>query len=96
MPVSGAGAFDRQVQRAGLHVADAAPHVHHVRMEHAGREPYAAARRAGHGVAVAESRYVDLVKVPANAKTLEAAMQIEAEVERVIARAGAGSSRGKL
>jgi hypothetical protein len=50
-----------------------------------GANPYAAARRAGHGVAVAESRYVDLVKVPANAKTLEAAMQIEREVAEVIA-----------
>jgi integrase len=53
-----------------------------------GANPYAAARRAGHGVAVAESRYVDLVKVPADARTLEAAMQIEGEVERVIAAVG--------
>lgn len=44
-----------------------------------------AAQRAGHGVAIAVSRNADLVEVPRGARTLEAAMQIEAEIEQVIA-----------
>jgi hypothetical protein len=61
-----------------------------------GANPYAAARRAGRSVAVAESFYVDLVKVPPQAKALEAAMQIEAEVERLIAAVGGYRKRVEI
>lgn len=57
-----------------------------------GANPHKAAKRAGHSVAMAESRYADLVEVPKTARTLEAAMQIQAEIKRVIAAAKARCS----
>lgn len=47
---------------------------------------YRSAKQLGHSVAVAEKHYLGLVRgIPATARTLEAAMGIEAELERVIA-----------
>ena len=46
---------------------------------------YRSAKQLGHSVQVAERHYVDIVRgIPPEARTLEAAMQIEAEVARVI------------
>lgn len=57
---------------------------------------YRSAKQLGHGVAVAERHYLGLVRgIPRDARTLEAAMQIESELERVIARVGKGA-RGKV
>jgi integrase len=54
---------------------------------------YRSAKQLGHSVAVAEKHYLNVVRgIPATARTLEAAMGIEAEIERVIeaAKARAG------
>jgi integrase len=46
---------------------------------------YRSAKQLGHSVAVAERHYLGLVRgIPRDARTLEGAMQIEAEVQRVI------------
>ncbi|HET7545173.1 MAG TPA: tyrosine-type recombinase/integrase [Polyangiaceae bacterium] len=47
---------------------------------------YRSAKQLGHSVAVAEKHYVDVVRgIPREARTLEAAMQIEAQMTEVIA-----------
>lgn len=46
--------------------------------------PHKAAKRSEHSLAIAESRYADRVQVPKTARTLEGAMQIAPEIERVI------------
>lgn len=52
-----------------------------------GASAYQAAKRLGHSVTVAESHYFGLVRgIPREARTLEAAMQIEAELRDVIER----------
>lgn len=49
--------------------------------------PFRAAKQLGHSVKVAESNYAGLVRgIPHTAKTLEAAMQIEADVSAVVDR----------
>lgn len=46
---------------------------------------YRSAKQLGHSVAVAEKHYVDVVRgIPRDARTLEAAMQIEAQMTKVI------------
>ena len=53
-----------------------------------GASHYMSAARLGHGVKVAEDHYVGRVKgIPREARTLEAAMGIEREAERVVAAA---------
>lgn len=53
-----------------------------------GASAFAAAKRAGHSVAVAEARYAGLVDgIPSSARTLEAAMQIEDLAHAVVAAA---------
>ncbi len=55
---------------------------------------YRSAKQLGHSVAVAERHYVDVVRgIPRDAKTLEAAMLIEAQVERVIASVSAAPAK---
>lgn len=55
---------------------------------------YRAAKMLGHSVTVAERHYVDLVRgIPRDARTVEAAMQITAEVDAVIAAVGAPKAR---
>jgi integrase len=50
-----------------------------------GASAYRSARQLGHSVSVAEKSYLGVVRgIPASAKTLEAAMQIETHVQRVI------------
>ena len=49
-----------------------------------GSIPHKAAKRAGHSVTMAEGRYADLVEVPRDARTLEAAMGIEAEANAAV------------
>jgi integrase len=51
---------------------------------------FMSARRLGHAVAVAERHYLGVVSVPAEAKTLEAAMQIEDLADRIVAAVGTG------
>lgn len=48
---------------------------------------YRSARQLGHSVAVAERHYLGLLKLPPTARTLEAAMSVEALLARVIAAA---------
>jgi hypothetical protein len=51
---------------------------------------YRSAKQLGHSVAVAERHYVGLVRgIPRDARTLEGAMQVEAQVKRAIAAASA-------
>jgi integrase len=50
---------------------------------------YRSAKQLGHSVAIAEKHYVGLLRgIPREARTLEAAMQIEAQIECVIAAVG--------
>lgn len=49
-----------------------------------GASAWRAAKWLGHGVQVSERHYLDVVRVPREAKTLEAAMGIEGELQRVI------------
>jgi integrase len=50
---------------------------------------YRSAQQLGHSVAIAEKNYVGLLRgIPADARTLEEAMQVEAQVQQVIASAG--------
>lgn len=54
---------------------------------------YRSAKQLGHSVAVAERHYVGLVRgIPRDARTIEAAMQVEAQVKQIIAAATAASS----
>jgi hypothetical protein len=47
---------------------------------------YRSAKQLGHSVAVAERHYLDVMRgIPREARTLEAAMQIEKQMTRVIA-----------
>lgn len=58
---------------------------------------YRSAKMLGHSVTVAEKHYVGVVRgIPPSAKTLERAMQITAQVDRVIAAVGAGPARGRV
>jgi hypothetical protein len=50
------------------------------------------AKRMGHSVAVSEKLYAGLVEVPPDAKTLEAAMQIEPQLTEIITRLKARSN----
>ncbi|HEX4335579.1 MAG TPA: hypothetical protein VH062_06665 [Polyangiaceae bacterium] len=51
---------------------------------------YRSAKQLGHSVTIAERHYVGVIRgIPPTAKTLDAAMQIEGEMERVIAAVGA-------
>lgn len=50
---------------------------------------YRSARQLGHSVIIAERHYVGLIRLPNTAKTLEAAMSVEAVLARVIAAARA-------
>lgn len=50
---------------------------------------YRSAKQLGHGVAVAERHYLGLERISRDARTLEAAMQIEEQMERVIASVSA-------
>ncbi len=50
-----------------------------------GASAYRSARLLGHSVTIAEKHYTGLVRVPREARTLESAMQIKPQVERVIA-----------
>jgi len=45
---------------------------------------YRSARQLGHSVAVAERHYLGLIRLPPTAKTLEAAMAIEEQLQRLI------------
>ena len=55
---------------------------------------FMSARRLGHGVAVAEKNYLGSVKdISPEAKTLEQAMGIEAQVEEILQRAGQRKTR---
>lgn len=55
---------------------------------------YRSAKQLGHSVAVAERHYVDVVRgIPRDARTVEAAMQIEAELGRVVESVGVPSGR---
>ena len=49
---------------------------------------FMSATRLGHGVTVAQKHYLGLITVPATAKTLEAAMGIEALAEAIVATVG--------
>jgi integrase len=54
---------------------------------------YRSAKQLGHSVTIAERHYVDLARgIPREARTLEAAMQIERQAERVIDSVGAGGA----
>ena len=54
---------------------------------------YRSAKQLGHSVQVAERHYLGLVRgIPREARTLEAAMQIEDLVANVVARAGTGNT----
>jgi integrase len=54
---------------------------------------YRSAKQLGHSVAVAERHYLGLVRgIPREARTLEAAMQIESVMGRVVAAVGAAPS----
>lgn len=55
--------------------------------------PWHAARRLGHSVAVAEARYSRVVAVDAAATTLEAAMGIKAEAEKIIKAVSSSATR---
>ena len=49
---------------------------------------FRSAKQLGHSVAVAEKHYVDVLRgIPRDAKTLESAMQIEAQMDRIVASA---------
>lgn len=50
---------------------------------------FRSAKQLGHSVAVAEKHYAGVVNVPRDARTLEAALQIEKQIERVTAGVGA-------
>jgi integrase len=55
---------------------------------------YRSAKQLGHSVAVAERHYVDVMRgIPREARTLEAAMQIETHMARVIAAASSPDQR---
>jgi hypothetical protein len=55
---------------------------------------YRSAKQLGHSVAVAERHYVDVVRgIPRDARTVEAAMQIGAEVARVVESVSAQPAR---
>lgn len=50
---------------------------------------YRSAKQLGHSVQVAERHYVDVVRgIPREARTLEAAMQVEAELHKIVEAAG--------
>ncbi|HEX9618587.1 MAG TPA: hypothetical protein VF989_00545 [Polyangiaceae bacterium] len=54
---------------------------------------YRSAKQLGHSVAVAEGHYVDVVRgIPREARTLEAAMQMEDQMARVVEGIGAAKS----
>jgi len=51
---------------------------------------YRSAKQLGHSVQVAERHYLDVMRgIPPTARTLESAMQVEAQIERIIAAVGA-------
>lgn len=51
---------------------------------------YRSAKQLGHSVAVAERHYLDVVRgIPRDARTVEAAMQIETQIARIAAATGA-------
>jgi hypothetical protein len=51
-------------------------------------------RQLGHSVLVAEKHYAGLIRgIPIEARTLEAAMQIEREADQVIASIGSPAGR---
>jgi integrase len=55
---------------------------------------YRSAKQLGHSVAVAEKHYVDVARgIPREARTLEAAMQVEDQMKAVIAAVGARQAR---
>lgn len=59
-----------------------------------GATVFLSAKQLGHSVQVAERHYLGVLRgVPRTARTLEAAMQIEAEVEAVVASVGGGPAR---
>jgi len=54
--------------------------------------PFRAAKQLGHSVAVSEKYYAEVVAgIPADAKSLEAAMQVEDVVDKIINRVSSGS-----
>jgi integrase len=58
-----------------------------------GASAYRSAAQLGHSVQVASRSYLGLVKgIPLEARTLEAAMQIEEQIERVVARISGSES----
>jgi hypothetical protein len=62
-----------------------------------GSSAYNSAKRLGHGVEVAERHYLgQLKRIPKDARTLDAAMEIEAELERVIAAVGSQGERMRV
>jgi integrase len=57
---------------------------------------YRSAKQLGHSVAVAERHYVDVARgIPRNARTLEAAMQIETQLKSIIDATTTGAARSK-
>lgn len=56
---------------------------------------YRSAKQLGHSVQVAERHYVGVVGVAPTARTLEAAMQIEPEMQRVLDAVGTHGSKSK-
>jgi hypothetical protein len=55
--------------------------------------PYRESRQLGHSVLIAEKHYAGLVRgVARDATTLEAAMQIEPQIERVVEAVGVAST----
>jgi integrase len=58
---------------------------------------YQSSKRTGHSVTVAEKSYLGIVRgIPRQARTLEAAMQIEAEVHEIIERLSSGRAACEL
>ncbi|MBK8100829.1 MAG: tyrosine-type recombinase/integrase [Planctomycetes bacterium] len=53
---------------------------------------YRSAKRAGHSVAIAERHYVDVLRdLPGDARSIEAAVGVEAIAKRIVAAAGGGA-----
>jgi integrase len=57
---------------------------------------YRSAKQLGHSVQIAERHYLGVIRLPADARTLEAAMQIDAQVARVTAGVRPGTGRVRV
>jgi hypothetical protein len=51
---------------------------------YAGASAYRSAKRAGHSVVIADRHYVDLLQLPAHARTFEAAVGIEDLAQQIV------------